>query len=64
MRCVICGAEIEKPEYAIRPFVGEESFIQWLLRHIKRLLTLGLYKYRPWYRPVCGNCAVARKISR
>ena len=60
---MLCGSEIKTPEYAIRDFNGDETYLQWLLRHLKRLLTFGLYKYVPWYLPVCSRCVARLKSA-
>lgn len=56
MKCVICESDIIKLKYAIRDFSGKESYISWIIRHLKRLLSLGFYKYIHFYLPVCEAC--------
>jgi len=60
MRCTLCGSEIEKPRFAIREYEGRETYIQWVLRHVKYLLTRGFRKYVPWHLPVCEGCVRAK----
>jgi len=55
-KCIICDAEIRNQQWAIRDYNGEENYIQWIIRHVKHLLTLGFYKYVPFYLPVCDGC--------
>jgi len=56
MKCVICDSEIEEQKWAIRDYSGNESYIQWIIRHLKRLVTLGFYKYISFALPVCEHC--------
>jgi len=55
-KCIICDASIQEQKYAIRDYNGAETYAQWIIRHVKHLLTLGFYKYVPFHLPVCDHC--------
>ena len=64
MKCVICDSEIQEQKWAIRDY-NNESYVQWLMRHIKKVFTCGWYKSVPFHLPVCDRCvsSYAKKLS-
>jgi len=57
MRCILCGSKIYNQKYAIREY-NNETYFEWIGRHIKYLLTRGFRKYVPDYLPVCEKCVL------
>jgi len=64
-QCIICDVTIHEQKWAIRDYNGKENYAQWIIRHIKHLLTLGFYKYVPFHLPVCDGCvsSYAKKFN-
>jgi len=59
MKCYLCQANITKMEYAIRDMVPEETYKQWVIRHIKSFLYYGFAGRKfATIMPICTSCII------
>ena len=55
MSCVLCNKKIKNQKWAIRDYTNE-TYSEWIIRHIRSVLTRGFRKYTPLVLPVCEEC--------
>lgn len=57
LECCLCHSGIKDMKYAIRDSKKEESYFDWLYRHVKAVFTFGLGRPNPKkFLPVCESC--------